>query len=69
MSEQFARRTVEIEDGVTLHFIEAGSGKPLLIIPSWSLSAAAYKRQLHGPPGSERSRCGLPRESNVDFSA
>ena len=54
MPEQLARRTVEIEDGVTLHYIEAGAGKPLLIIPSWSLSAEAYKHQLHALSGSRR---------------
>ena len=54
MSEQLARHTVEIEDGVTLHYIEAGAGKPLLIIPSWSLSAAAYMLQLHGLSDSRR---------------
>ena len=46
MSEQPADRTVQIEDGVTLHYIEAGEGKPLVIIPSWSLTGAAYKHQI-----------------------
>ena len=46
MSEQPADRTVQIEDGITLHYIEAGEGKPLIIIPSWSLTGAAYKHQI-----------------------
>lgn len=46
MSTQFADRAIEIGDGITLHAVEAGEGKPLIIIPSWSLTGAAYKHQL-----------------------
>jgi len=46
MSGEFTDRTVDIEDGVKLHYVEAGEGKPLIIIPSWSLTGAAYGHQL-----------------------
>lgn len=35
-------------DGVGLHYVEAGSGKPLVLIPGWSQSAAQFKHQLSG---------------------
>ena len=37
---------MRIGDDVTLHYVEAGEGTPLIIIPSWSLTGAAYKHQL-----------------------
>lgn len=46
MPVQPTDRTVRIEDGITLHYVEAGAGKPLIIIPSWSLTGAAYKHQI-----------------------
>jgi pimeloyl-ACP methyl ester carboxylesterase len=35
-------------DGVRLHYIEAGSGDVLLMIPGWSQTAAQFKHQLSG---------------------
>src|SRR5262249_56937448 len=35
-------------DGVKLHYLEAGSGKPLVMIPGWSQSAMEFKYQLTG---------------------
>lgn len=35
-------------DGVQLHYLEAGSGRPLVMIPGWSQSAAEFKEQLAG---------------------
>ncbi len=35
-------------DGVKLHYLEAGAGKPLVMIPGWSQSAAQFKHQLSG---------------------
>ncbi|MGB8401657.1 alpha/beta fold hydrolase [Bradyrhizobium sp.] len=35
-------------DGVKLHYLEAGSGKPLVMIPGWSQSAMEFKHQLAG---------------------
>jgi non-heme chloroperoxidase len=35
-------------DGVKLHYLEAGSGSPLVMIPGWSQSAMEFKYQLTG---------------------
>ena len=35
-------------DGYKLHYIEAGSGQPLVMIPGWSQTAAQFKYQLEG---------------------
>jgi non-heme chloroperoxidase len=35
-------------DGVMLHYLEAGSGNPLVMIPGWSQSAMEFKYQLAG---------------------
>jgi non-heme chloroperoxidase len=48
MFQQLVDRTVEIEGGIKLHYVEAGEGKPLIIIPSWSLTGGWYQHQLHG---------------------
>jgi non-heme chloroperoxidase len=39
---------VTTSDGVTLRYLEAGSGAPLVMIPGWSQTAAQYKHQLEG---------------------
>ena len=39
---------VTTNDGVTLRYEEAGSGKPLICIPGWSQTAAQFKHQLSG---------------------
>ena len=46
MAARLTDRTVDIGDGIELHYVEAGAGRPLIIIPSWSLTGAAYSRQL-----------------------
>lgn len=35
-------------DGVRLHYIEAGKGKPLVMIPGWSQTAAQFSAQIAG---------------------
>ncbi len=35
-------------DNVRLHYIEAGRGKPLVLIPGWSQTAAQFKHQILG---------------------
>lgn len=67
MSGQFADRTVTIEDGITLHYVEAGEGKPLIIIPSWSLTGAAYKHQL-GALSDKRRVIGLDMRGHGESS-
>ena len=40
--------TFTISDGVRLHYVEAGSGKPLVMIPGWSQTAAQFKHLIEG---------------------
>ncbi|PYM06711.1 MAG: alpha/beta hydrolase [Candidatus Rokuibacteriota bacterium] len=42
------RGSVVTNDGVTLRYDEAGSGKPLVCIPGWSQTAAQWKHQVSG---------------------
>ena len=35
-------------DGVRLHYVEAGRGKALVMIPGWSQTAAQFRSQLEG---------------------
>ena len=37
-----------LSDGTELNYIEAGSGKPLVLIPGWSQTAAMFGDQLSG---------------------
>jgi non-heme chloroperoxidase len=39
---------VMTSDGVRLSYLEEGSGKPLVMIPGWSQTAAMYKHQFDG---------------------
>jgi non-heme chloroperoxidase len=39
---------VTTSDGVTLRYLEAGSGKVILMIPGWSQTAEQFKHQLSG---------------------
>ena len=43
-----ATGSVTTNDGVTLRYEEAGSGKPLVCIPGWSQTTAQFKHQLSG---------------------
>ncbi len=38
--------SVTTSDGVALHYLVAGEGKPLLMIPGWSQTAGQFKHQL-----------------------
>jgi pimeloyl-ACP methyl ester carboxylesterase len=40
--------SVRTSDGVALHYDEAGSGPPILLIPGWSQTAAQFGAQLEG---------------------
>jgi non-heme chloroperoxidase len=39
---------VASNDNVTLRYLEAGNGRPLLMLPAWSQSAEEYRFQLEG---------------------
>ena len=43
-----AARSFKTNDGYTLRYEEAGTGKPLVCIPGWSQTAAQFKHQLSG---------------------
>jgi pimeloyl-ACP methyl ester carboxylesterase len=40
------RRTLVMSDGAELSIVDAGSGPPLIILPSWTNSAAQYHHQV-----------------------
>ena len=46
MASQAAQKAITISGGVTLRYHEAGAGKPLVMLPGWSQSAAEFKYQV-----------------------
>lgn len=46
--------SVTLKDGTKLNYLEAGQGKPLVLIPGWSQTAAMFAGQLSGLSGSYR---------------
>lgn len=42
-----AHRYVTLGDGVRVHYVEAGLGKPLLLIPGWMATTRFWEPQLH----------------------
>ena len=45
---------VTTNDGIRLHYVEKGSGAPLVMIPGWSQTAAQFEAQIEGLSGSRR---------------
>jgi non-heme chloroperoxidase len=45
---------VTTNDGVRLHYVDAGAGKPVVLIPGWSQTVAAFKHQFTGLHDSYR---------------
>jgi pimeloyl-ACP methyl ester carboxylesterase len=43
-----------LKDGTRLHYIEAGRGKPVVLIPGWSQTAAMFGDQIKGLSGKYR---------------
>lgn len=43
-----AMGAIKTSDGVTLRYVEAGSGRPLVMVPGWSQTAAQFEHQLAG---------------------
>ena len=41
-------------DGVRLHYLEAGQGKPLVMLPGWTQSAKSFSKQFAALSGSFR---------------
>jgi len=48
------RSLVDVGDGVALHILEAGAGRPLVMLPGWSQTAEMFREQLAGLSGSRR---------------
>lgn len=42
------KRSVQTSDGVRLNCLEAGRGRPLVMVPGWSQTAAQFRRQIEG---------------------
>jgi pimeloyl-ACP methyl ester carboxylesterase len=40
------RRRFRTSDGVNLNFIDAGKGRPIVMLPGWSQSAAMFRHQI-----------------------
>ena len=49
------KNIVMTDDGTDLHFISKGKGKPLIMIPGWSQTAAMYQSQIDAL--SDQYRC------------
>ena len=45
-NETLTHKTVAVSDGTALHYIETGEGRPLLLVPGWSQSAAEFVHQI-----------------------
>ena len=65
------KRDFEMPDGARLNFLESGSGKPLLMLPGWSQTAAMYRHQFEGLSSRYRVMAldfrGHGESENVDF--
>jgi len=48
------RHSVTVSDGVKLSYLEAGAGRPLVLVPGWSQTAAQFRHQIEGLSGSHR---------------
>lgn len=48
MTTRLASHSIPTSDGVKLHYIEAGAGRPLVMIPGLSQTAEQFKYQVQG---------------------
>ena len=44
--EQFESKYFQTSDGVTLHYLEAGSGPTIVFVPGWTMPAEIWEHQL-----------------------
>lgn len=42
------RHTLAVSDGVRLSYLEAGAGRPLVMVPGWSQTAEQFRHQIEG---------------------
>jgi len=70
MSQQLIDRTIEIQGGISPHYVKAGEDRPLIIIPSWSLTGGWYQHQLRGLLHNRRvislDMCGRGESCTLD---
>jgi non-heme chloroperoxidase len=57
----FKTGEVTLSDGVRLSYLEAGAGKPVVMVPGWSQTALEFKHQLSGLSGRYRVIAFDPR--------
>ena len=47
-TSSYRPRQIKTSDAVRLHYLESGSGSPLVLVPGWSQTAAMFQPQLDG---------------------
>ncbi len=58
---QGASRSFTSSDGVRLHYMEAGQGRPILLVPGWCMPAWIWENQLRGLSRNHRVIAFDPR--------
>src|ERR1041384_6215125 len=48
LSAQTKGDSFKTSDGVRIHYLEAGSGKPVVLIPGWTMPAWIWEKQIDG---------------------
>src|SRR5262249_27217104 len=48
LSAQTKSDSFKTSDGVKIHYLEAGSGKPIVLIPGWTMPAWIWEKQIEG---------------------
>src|SRR2546423_7526391 len=48
LSAQTKSDSFKTSDGVKIHYLEAGSGKPIVLIPGWTMPAWIWEKQIDG---------------------
>lgn len=48
LSAQTKSDSLKTSDGVKIHYLDAGSGKPIVLIPGWTMPAWIWEKQIDG---------------------
>jgi non-heme chloroperoxidase len=48
LSAQTKSDSFKTSDGIKIHYLEAGSGKPIVLIPGWTMPAWIWEHQIDG---------------------
>src|SRR5262245_30876233 len=54
LASTLPRRSVRMNDGTTLSIVDIGEGQPIVVLPSWTNSAAEYSRLIQYSSGEHR---------------